>query len=100
MGLEAIDYLLTTYHENLHPRCKRKFFIESVEFVFKNNTMTFDSEFFLQTKGTAMCTVFVWTYATIIMDYVDSKRYIRYDSNHPKTCMHYFRESKHEIDLD
>ena len=51
LGLESLKY----YRENLHPRFKKEFVIESVEFILKNNTITFDSEFFLETK------VLLWT---------------------------------------
>ena len=49
-GLEAIDYFLTKYQENLHPRFRKKFVLESANFILKNNTLTFDSEFCLQVK--------------------------------------------------
>ena len=55
-SLGAIDYFLTKYQEDLHPR-----FI--LNFILKNNTLTFDSEFYLQIKGTAMGTIFAASYA-------------------------------------
>ena len=52
--LDAIDYFLTKYQGDLHPRFKKKCVLESTNFILKNNTLTFDSEFYLQTKGTTM----------------------------------------------
>ena len=68
-GLEAIDYFLTKYQEDLHPRFSKAFVLESVNFILKNNTLTFDSEFHLHIKGTAMGTIFAPTYANLTMGY-------------------------------
>ena len=46
-GLEAIDYFFTIYQEDLHPRFRKGFVLKSVNFILKNNTLTFDSEFYL-----------------------------------------------------
>ena len=46
-GLEAIDYFLTKYQEDLHPRFRKEFVLESANFILKNNTLTFGSEFSL-----------------------------------------------------
>ena len=51
-GLETFDYFLTMYQEDLHLRFKKDFALESLNFIFKNNTLTFDSELYLQIKGT------------------------------------------------
>ena len=40
-GLEAIDYFLTKYQENLHSRFRKEFVLESANFILKNNTFTF-----------------------------------------------------------
>ena len=44
-GLEDIDYFLPKYQEDLHPRFRKEFVLESANFILKNNTLTFDSEF-------------------------------------------------------
>ena len=63
-SFEALDYFLTTYHEDVRPRFKKEFLSESanfiikcnmltfdsVNFVHKSNMLTFDSEFYLQKK--------------------------------------------------
>ena len=68
-GLETIDYFLTKYQEDLHPRFRKEFILESANFILKNNTLTFDSKFYLQIKVTAMGTVFAPTYANLTMGY-------------------------------
>ena len=74
-GLEALDYFLTKYQEDLHPRFRKSFVLESANIILKNNTLTFDSEFYLQIKGTAMVTIFVPTYANLTMGYHEIKVY-------------------------
>ena len=60
-GLEAIEYFLNKYQEDLHPRFRKEFVLESANFIFKNNTLTFDSEFYLRIKWTTMGTIFAPT---------------------------------------
>ena len=50
-GLEALDYFLTKYQEDLHPRFRKEFVLESANFILKNMTLTCDSKFYLQIKG-------------------------------------------------
>ena len=51
-SLEAVDYFSTMYQEDLSQIFKIEFVLEWANFVFKNNTLTFDYEFYLQIKGT------------------------------------------------
>ena len=74
-GLEAIEYFLTKYQEDLHPRFRKAFVLESANFILKNNTLTFDSKFYLKIKGTTMGTIFAPTYANITMGYHEIKVY-------------------------
>ena len=53
-GLEAIDYLMIKYQENLNPIFQKEFVLESANFILKNNTLTSDSEFYLPIKATAI----------------------------------------------
>ena len=39
-GLEVIDYFLTKYQEDLHPRFKKEFVLESANFILKNNSIS------------------------------------------------------------
>ena len=66
---ETIDYFLTKYQEDLHPRFSEEFVLESANFILKNNTLTFDSEFYLQIKRTAMGTIFAPSKANLAMGY-------------------------------
>ena len=68
-SLEAIDYFLTKYQEDVHPRFRKKFVLQSANILLKNHTLTFDSEFYLQIKGRAMGTIFAPTYANLTMGY-------------------------------
>ena len=45
---EAIDYFLPKHQEDLHPTFKKEFVLESTNFNFKNNMLTFDSEFYFK----------------------------------------------------
>ena len=47
----------------------------SSNFILKNNTLSFDSKFYLQIKGTAMGTIFAPTYANLTMAYYEIKVY-------------------------
>ena len=68
-GLEAIDYFLIKYQKDLHPRFRK------ATFILNNNTLTFDAEFYLQIKRTAMDTIFAPTDANLILRYHEIKVY-------------------------
>ena len=72
-GFEAPDYFFANYHEDLHSRFEKEFVLESANFTLKNNTLTFDSEFYLQ--GTSMDTIFTPTYANLRIGYYEIKVY-------------------------
>ena len=74
-GLEDIDYFFTKYQEYLHPRFRKESVLESANFILKNNILTFDSEFYLQIKGTAIGTIFAPTYANLNIRYHEIKVY-------------------------
>ena len=48
--LEDIGYFLTKYQDDLHSRFKNEFVQETANFILKNNTLLFDSQFYLQIK--------------------------------------------------
>ena len=48
-----------------NPRFNNQFILDAADFILKNNSLTFDSMFFLQLKGRAMGTVFAPTYANL-----------------------------------
>ena len=57
LSIEAKNYYLTNYETNLHLRFTKVFVSESVEFIFKNNTLTYQTKHFLQIQGKAMSTI-------------------------------------------
>ena len=63
------------YQEDLHPRFKKEFVLESANFTVKNNTLIFNSEFYLQIKGTTMGTISAPTYVNLTMGYNEIKVY-------------------------
>ena len=74
-GLEAINYWLDNFPENLHNRFNKSFILEGTKFVLENNNCTFDDAFYTQISGTAMGTIFAPTYATLTMGYLELKLY-------------------------
>ena len=73
--MEAVRYFVLKYEEDIHPRFNVLLFLESVDFILKNNTCVFNDEYFLQLQGTAMGTVFAPTYANLSMGYHEIKLY-------------------------
>ena len=57
-GLEPIGYFSANYQEDLHPRFRKEFVLESANLILRNNTLTFDSEFSLQVTWKVMGTIF------------------------------------------
>ena len=83
-GLDAIDYFLTKYQEYLHPRFWKEFVLESANFVLKNNTVTFDSEFYFQIRGAAMGTI-----ANLTMGYHEIKIYSIINQSYALASKHF-----------
>ena len=46
-------------------RFKKEFVLESVNFMLKNNTLTFGSEFYLERRGKTMGTIFAPAYVKL-----------------------------------
>ena len=63
------------YKEELHPRFKKEFALESANFIAKNNMLRFDSEFYLHVKGIAICAIFASTSANLTVGYHEIKVY-------------------------
>ena len=72
--LEALDNFLTTYYEDLDPRFKKEFVLESAKFILKYNALIFDFEFYLQIKAT-LATLSTTTYANLNIGYYEIKVY-------------------------
>ena len=63
------------YKEELRPRFKKDFALESANFIPKNNMLTFDSEFYLHVKGIEICAIFAPTSANLTVGYHEIKVY-------------------------
>ena len=97
-GLETIDYFLTKYQEDLHPRFRKEFVLESANFILKNNTLTFYSEFYLQIKRTAMGTVFAPTYANLTLGYHEIKVYSIISQSYALASKHFQNSLFRDLD--
>ena len=73
---------MTKCQEDLHSRFKKEIVLELANFIVKNNTLTFDSEFYLKIKGTAMSTIFAPTYVNLTMGYHEMKVYSIISQSH------------------
>ena len=63
------------YQVDLHARFKKEFVLESMNFILRNNKLTFDSKFYLQIKSRAMSAIFVTTYANSSAGYYEVNVY-------------------------
>ena len=81
LGIEAIKYWLRKYPNDTPSRFPKKFIIEGIEFILKNNTFCFNEKIFRQTKGTAMGTKFAPVYATLVIGYLEENYINRYMKN-------------------
>ena len=91
--MEAVRYFILKYEEDIHPRFNVLLFLESVDFILKNNTCVFNDEYFLQLQGTAMGTVFAPTYANLSMGYHEIKLYDLIELNYNLDIRQYFVEN-------
>ena len=73
--LEALNNVWTRYQEDLHPRFKIEFGLESANFILKNNALTLDFKFCLQIKKTAMRIIFTPTFASLTFRYHEINDY-------------------------
>ena len=96
--LETIDYFLTKYQEDLHPRFRKEFVLESANFILKNNTLTFYSEFYLQIKRAAMGTVFAPTYANFTLGYHEIKAYSIISQSYALASKHFQNSLFRDLD--
>ena len=89
LGLEAIDYWINKYSEEL-PKRKGKTFIK---LVLENNSFCFNDIYFLQTEGTAMGTKFAPVYATLVLTYIEEKMYEKSEAEFSRTFRLYLETS-------
>ena len=90
LGLEAIKFWLNKYPELIPSRFSKKFILESLSFVLKNNTGYFNGHFYRQTIGTATGIKPAGTYADLVMGYLEIRLFSRLKINLGTKTAHYF----------
>ena len=70
-----MKYWLENYPEEKKNRFSNSFILEAIKFIFENNTLSFNSNFYKQTKGTAMGIKFASVYAELTIGYLEVKLY-------------------------
>jgi hypothetical protein len=69
LGLQAINNLIDTYHEEILGNFPKEFFLTNLEVIMNNNVFSFGNTFWIQLQGTAMGTRAAPLYAIIIYGY-------------------------------
>ena len=87
--LDALDYVVTKYQQDLLPKFKQDILLELAKFILKSNTLTFGWEFYLQIKRTVMCTIFASTYASLTMGSHEIKVYSIIRQSYTLTGKHF-----------
>ena len=75
LGIEAVNFWLEKYQGEINGRFTKQFILEGLKLVLENNHFFFDSQYYLQIKGTAMGTKVAPTYATLVMGFLEEKMY-------------------------
>ena len=91
LGIEAINYWLNKYPQEIQKRFSKEFILEGIELILKNNSFYFDGTFYRQIKGTAMGTKFSFSYATLLMAYLEVRLYERVNSEFGEEFTGYFK---------
>ena len=92
LGIEAINYWLDRYPQEIQNRLSKEFILEGIELILKNNSFYFDGTFYRQIKGTAMGTKFAPTYATLSIAYLEVKLYERLNTEFGEEFTSYFKQ--------
>ena len=77
---------MAKYQEDLHPRFRKEFVLESAIVIVKNNTLTFDSEFYLQIKRRA---IFAPTYISLTIGHHAIKLYSIISQSYASASKHF-----------
>ena len=92
LGIEAINYWLDKYPQEIQNRFIKKFILEGIELILKNSSFYFDGTFYRLIKGTAMGTKFAPTYATLSIAYLEVKLYERVNTKFWEEFTGYFKQ--------
>lgn len=113
LGLEAIDFWLSKFPDDINERFSKNFILKGIKIILENNTFEFGAHNYRQILGTAMGTKFAPNYATLVLGYLETKLYRiiqeKYDSNFSEfiqktfkryldDCFLIWNKSKGEID--
>ena len=75
LGIEAKEYWLRKFPQELQTRISVEFLLEGIKFILENNHFCFNDTYFLQTKWTAMGKKFAPIYATLVLGYLEETLY-------------------------
>ena len=75
LGIEAIQFWLEKYPQELPARIDKNFILEGIKFILENNYFCLNDKYFLQKKGTAMGTKFAPIFSTLVLGYLEEKLY-------------------------
>ena len=70
LGIQAVEYWLEKYPEELRNRFSKDFVLDGIKFILENNTFSFNQAHYKQVKGTAMGTKVAPVYATLTIGYL------------------------------
>ena len=73
LGREAITYWVTNYPNHLLRNISKEFIIKALAIVVECNAFTFDTNNYIQIRGTAIGTKVAPTYATLVMGFPEIK---------------------------
>ena len=92
LGIEAINYWLDKYPQEIQNRLSKEFILEGKELILKTNSFYFDGTFYRQIKGSAMGTKFAPSYATLSIAYLEVKLYERVNTEFGEEFTSYFKQ--------
>ena len=75
LAKNALNYWMGKYPDSLHSRFSKNFILEATNILLRNNTFQFNGDFFLQTKGCSMGSIFSPIVAILSMGYLEEKMY-------------------------
>lgn len=75
LGLTAVKFWLEKERHLIESRFTDDFILSAIKIILENNTFYFDSNYYIQKKGTAMGTKMAPTYATLVLGYLEHKLY-------------------------
>ena len=84
----------------MNPRFNNQFILDAADFILKNNSLAFDSMFFLKLKGTAKGKVFTPTYANLAMAYHEIQVYFIIKNNYKLVVSKFFEENSFRFLVD